>query len=260
MNRRAFLLLVVLTAALLLKNRRKDDPYFIVGHRGAAGLAPENTMASLKLAHQLGAGWLEVDIQRTRDRVLVVMHDATADRTTNGSGSIGEMDWEQVAQLDASKGMEKYAGEPVPRLSDVLTFIVENDLMLCIEVKDPQIYPGIAEELAAELREYNAQSRVVIISFDLAWLRGFSEIAPDIAVGALWKRIESVDAVPSAKYIDVHWSSALLDLPLIWQAKQSGRTILVWTCNSPLIAYVLKWVGVNGVTTDRPDLLVPTAQ
>jgi len=251
---------LLIASILLLLQRSKRQRLIVIGHRGAAGLAPENTLASLQVAQRLGATWVEVDVQRTRDNVLVILHDNDLDRTTNGTGKVLEMDSEYVATLDAGSWYgSKFAGEPIPRLDEVLVFIREHKLTLCLEAKDPALYPGIGEQLATAIREHQLVSQVVVISFDREWLRGFSEFAPDITVGSLWETPHDANSVPTAQYIDVYWLTALLNPTLIWQAHQDGRKLIVWTVNSPIIAWLLVLLGVDAITTDRPDLMLPLA-
>jgi glycerophosphoryl diester phosphodiesterase len=240
---------------------RRRAPMIVVGHRGAAGLAPENTLVSLRTALDLGTHWVECDVQQTSDGVIMIMHDATLDRTTNGSGSIAATDWATISALDAGswKGAQ-FAGERVPRLDEALRLTGQYGATLCIEVKDPQLYPGISENLAQVIRDNEATERVVIISFDLDWLRRFSESAPDIPVGSLWVSMGDPETVPSARLIDIHWRSLLSDPSQLWRARMSGRKLAVWTVNDPLVAALLYAVGVDGITTDRADLILPVAR
>lgn len=106
----------------------------VTGHRGASAIAPENTKAAFRLAIELGADGLEFDVQRTSDGELVVMHDAMLDRTTNGTGAVFDTPFEQLAGLDAGGWFdERFAGEPIPRLADVLQLA---DVAFELELKD----------------------------------------------------------------------------------------------------------------------------
>lgn len=248
-----WIILHLIQAALV---RAKDHRTFVVGHRGAAGLAPENTMPAIEVGIDQGVHAIEVDVHRTRDGTLVVMHDASVVRTTQGQGEIAELTWDQIQELDAGRHFSSvYEGTPVPTLRHVIDRVLGAGRTLVVEVKDPALYPGIARDLAEILsgEALSSDGDVVVISFDLAWLRKFHEIAPDIRLGQLhlwggrWPRIGGTVAV------DVYWRSAILDPTLIWRAKRRGYRCWVWTVNRPWAARVLWWLGVEAVTTDFPD-------
>lgn len=243
--------------------RSKDRKPFVVGHRGAAGLAPENTMPAIETGIRYGAQAVEVDVHRTRDGTLVVMHDASIDRTTQGSGPIRALTWEGMRRLDAGRHFStSYAGAKVPSLREVVERVLEAGRLLVVEVKDPDLYPGIASDLVglfaendSSVSEHSILERVVVISFDVDWLRRFHEVAPEVRLGQLhmwggrWPKVGGTIAV------DVYWQSVLLDPTLIWRARRRGYRCWVWTVNRSWAARLLWWLGVEAVTTDRPDLI-----
>jgi glycerophosphoryl diester phosphodiesterase len=237
-------------------SRAKDRRTFVVGHRGAAGLAPENTIPAIEAGIDRGAQAIEVDVHRTQDGTLVVMHDASVARTTQGQGEIRDLTWDQIQELDAGRHFSSsYEGTPVPTLRHVIDRVLGAGRTLVVEVKDPALYPGIAEDLAVLLSEEVSpvSEDVVVISFDLAWLRQFHEVAPDVRLGQLhlwggrWPRVGGTVAV------DVYWRSAILDPTLIWRARRRGYRCWVWTVNRPWTARMLWWLGIEAVTTDYPD-------
>ena len=116
----------------------------IYAHRGASGYAPENTLESFKLAMEMGADGFELDVHVSRDGELIVIHDETVDRTTNGTGRIMDMTLQQIKALDASNHMEKYAGARIPTLEEVYSLIQGTDLLINCELKTDAIqYPDI---------------------------------------------------------------------------------------------------------------------
>jgi glycerophosphoryl diester phosphodiesterase len=125
-----------------------------IGHRGAAGYAPENTLLAIEKGISLGADYVEIDVQRTADGHLVVMHDKRVDRTTNGSGLVSKLTLEQISTLDAG------AGEKVPTLSDVLQ-AVNGRVGLMLEI----ITPGIAPQVLATVQKSNLTSPLLYASF-----------------------------------------------------------------------------------------------
>lgn len=250
--------LVFGVAIYLVRLNQNRQPMIVVGHRGGAGLAPENTMASLRNGYAVGARWLEVDVQRTSDGTIVVLHDNELERTSNGVGHVKDITYADLAKLDAGSWYgDEFAGERIPTLTEALDFIQEYELTLVIEMKDPMLYPGIGEEMLRMIRDRHAEHNVVIISFDLDWLRAFHETAPELRVGGLWTWMPTADTIPNAQFVDVEWRAALYDPTLVWRAHHSGRQVIVWTVNEPWIARLLYLIGVDVITTDRPDLILP---
>ena len=155
----------------------------IIGHRGANRLAPENTMASFRAAHESGAKSIELDIHKTQDGKLVVMHDTSVDRTTEGRGEIGDLTSEQVDKLDAgSKFSPQFKGEKVPSLDGVLAW-AKDKVAVDIEIKQP----GLEKELVDLIAAHGAGHRVVVSSFSTPALDGVRALNPDLVTGQLLK-------------------------------------------------------------------------
>lgn len=231
---------------------------FVVGHRGAAGLAPENTLPAIDAGIQHGVHAIEVDVHRTRDGKLVVMHDTSVERTTQSSGEIRDMTWDQIRQLDAGRHFApSYAGTSVPTLSQVIERVLRAGCTLIVEVKDPALYPGIAQDLADLFadRVPSVGDDVVVISFDVEWLRHFHKAAPDVRLGQLHLWGGNWPDVAGTFAVDVYWQSVILDPTLLWRARRRGYQCWVWTLNKPRIGRLLWILGVEAVTTDRPDLI-----
>src|SRR5579863_7047959 len=140
-----------------------------IAHRGASGHAPENTMAAFRLAVQMGAKFIETDLQLTRDAKIIAMHDASVDRTTNGRGRISKMSLVELRGLDAgvkflSVDGKSYKGERVPTLDEILEFARANDVTFYLEMKESQGW-GFEQTLVGALRRADAMNCVVVISF-----------------------------------------------------------------------------------------------
>ena len=121
----------------LINSQYIENP-IMISHRGAAGLAPENTLASIREAIGQGAQFIEVDVQRSADGVLVLMHDRTVNRTTDGRGTIRELTWDEISELDAGSSFSpEFTGEPVPSLDSVLGLIRKSPVNLVLEAKNP---------------------------------------------------------------------------------------------------------------------------
>lgn len=227
-----------------------------VSHRGAAGLAPENTLAAVKAGVDAGAPFVEIDIRLTSDGVPVLMHDSSLDRTTDGTGYVRERNWGYVKRLDAgSHFSDKFKGEPVPDLGTVLEFMKGYPSTLVIEVKDPAKNPGIGDVLAENLRKYTMGNKVVVISFDARWLEEFGRLTPDAALGVLYVYPFSTPPPGEVKYVSVFWPAFVLDPSLVWRMKKEGFTVWAWNIDSYYVAKFLVWKGVDGMTLDRPGMM-----
>jgi len=229
-----------------------------IGHRGAAGTHPENTMVSFQRAMELGVDGIEFDVHRTLDGQFVVIHDPTVDRTTNGSGMIMAMELSEIRALDAGvkKGAE-FAGQRIPTLQELLRSTPEN-LGLFLELKAGSIhYPGIEAELVELLRSEGAIGRVQISSFDHQALQLLHGIAPEIPLGMLYAD-NLVDPVRLAQEIGaeaLHPAWEWVTEELVEKAHAAGLKVNTWTVNHPIMIARVKAFGVDGIISDFPHLL-----
>lgn len=239
---------------LLCRDKRRAGKPAIVAHRGAAGLAPENSLAAIHigLAHQ--APYIEIDVQRSADGVLVVIHDETVDRTSNGRGPVRDLSWAELRRLDAGSYFDPlFAGETIPTLADVLHLLQDKPATLVIEMKDPHFYPAISQQILALLAEYQAQERVVVLSFDPTELETFHRLAPGIPIGLAVPKPWPIPHIAPAQTVGVFWPGVLLDPMFVRRMHRRGYTVWVWTVNSPTLMRLLAWLGVDGLTTDHPE-------
>ena len=186
---KAIVILAALNIALqvVFASLTEKGEVYPVSHRGAAGLAPENTLAAVGAGVNSGARFVEIDVRLTSDGVPVLMHDSSLDRTTDGTGRVNERTWEYVRHLDAGTHFSpEFKGEPVPDLGTVLEYIKGTQSTLVIEVKSPGEYPGIGDALLSSLKKYGMERRVVVVSFDAGWIEGFGKLAPDVSLGVLY--------------------------------------------------------------------------
>ncbi len=154
----------------------KNSP-LITAHRGYAEIAPENTMSAFEAALIAGADASEFDVHMTLDGVLVVIHDDSVDRTTNGTGLISELTYEYLSTLDAGSWKDpKFAGEKIPTLHQTLTFFHENNMVAVLEIKVAEI----VDEVLAMLYETKMDKRTVIISFAESAISKILREKPDI--------------------------------------------------------------------------------
>lgn len=215
-----------------------------IGHRGAAGLEPENTLRSFQRAAGEGADALELDLRVTRDRHLVVLHDPTVDRTTDGTGPVHGLTLAELQDLDG--GM----GERVPTLREVMEATA---LPIHAELKVVEA----AEPLARLILETEVTERLTPISFDAEALRRVKRAVPDLPVGLIFsgappnvaERALSVGASLASL------EAAHLSVEAVERCRWAGLEVTTWTVNEFEQMRRAMELGVDGIVTDRPDLL-----
>lgn len=251
------LILMVFVIWLIMHLALHSEPIrepSMISHRGAAAFAPENTLAGISEAINRGALFVEVDVQRSADGVLILIHDSTVDRTTDGIGQVGELTWDQIRVLDAGSHFSpRFAGEPIPTLDSVLELIAEKPVTLVLEAKNPGLYPEIEQQIAEALQRFNAYDQVIVISFDHDWLERFHEIAPEVPLGRLWVWMGNIQQRSMITLVDVHWTNVIADPTLVRRAHRQGYAVVAWVVNNPWCMKLLLWLGVDGITTDNPD-------
>jgi glycerophosphoryl diester phosphodiesterase len=250
-------LIIVLAGWIGLHIALRDQPIigpYLIAHRGAAGLAPENTLAAVRAGLDHGAECIEVDIQQTQDGRLIVLHDATLDRTTYGTGEVNRLTWNVISQTDAGAWFgESFGGERVPLLGQVLELIEPTEATLVIEVKEPERSPNIAKNLIDILHHHSAVQRVMIISFDHAWLAEFNRLAPDVAPGMIFAWPQNKKTGHETVLFDYRWTSVLIDPTLVRRVHRQGQQVGVWTVDRGWQMKLMRWLGVDAVTSNRPD-------
>ncbi len=230
----------------------------LIGHRGAARHAPENTLSAMRTGALQGALWVEVDVKITRDGVPILMHDDDVDRTSDGHGLVADMDFADIRRLDAGSWFgPEFKGEPVPTLAEAIQAATLLDINLNLEIKpcpgrDEQT-AGIALTMALSLWPAN-RPPPLISSFSVASLEMAKIVAPQ------WPRGYLMDEEPAdweaiadrlgAATINVDARKQSADSVAAFRA--SGRPVLAWTVNEPDQARRLFQWGVAGVFTDTP--------
>lgn len=243
-----------------------------VAHRGSSGEAPENTLAAVKLALDQRASFVEVDVQRSADGALVVMHDTTLARTTDVEEvfpgrepwNVGDFTLEEIRRLDAGSWFaRKYAGEPVPVLREVVETIGTRAGLL-LEIKAPALYAGIEADIDKELKSVPgylpaalASDNLVVQSFDHGSMRAFHDRAPEVPVGLLFGYRPSAAELDAASgwAEQVNPSYRVTDQALVDAVHERGMTISVYTLNSGALMREYIDLGVDGIITNYPVVL-----
>lgn len=223
-------------------------PLTVIGHRGARGHAPENTLLALDTGIRLGADWLEFDVQLA-DGELWLMHDLTVDRTTNGRGLLSAMNAAQIRALDAG------AGQNVPTLGEALD-LIENRAGVNIELKT---WDGTARAVAELLRDYIAEGwpaeRFLVSSFHHPELWEFHELLPEVPIGALLCGVP-IDWAATASELGsrvLAISSEFVDAKLLADAHARDVAVYVYTVNDADEIARLRDAGVDGLFSDYPE-------
>lgn len=228
----------------------------VVSHRGAAAIAPENTLAGVRAGVEAGAPFIEVDVRMTKDSALVLMHDSSVDRTTDGSGKVGVLTWDYVSGLNAGSWFgEEFSGERIPRLDNILEYMKGKPSKLVIEVKSPGRYRGVEALLSEALSEQDMEKDVVLISFDGGWIDRAGHLIPGATLGVLYVYPFTLPPANEVEYVSVFWPGLIIDPTLVWRLKAKGFNVWAWNVDSSLLAKFLVWKGVDGLTLDRPGLI-----
>ncbi|MEJ8647411.1 glycerophosphodiester phosphodiesterase family protein [Streptomyces sp. MS1.AVA.3] len=247
-----------------------------VAHRGASSYAPENTLASIDAAERLGFEWVENDVQRTKDGELVILHDNSLARTTDveqvfpgrSPWNVSDFTLNEIEKLDAGSWFgPKFRGERVPTLEDYMDEVENNDQSLLMELKSPELYPGIELQTLTELRragwldKKHVKRRLIIQSFNADAIKTVHTLRPDIKTGFLGN--PSVADLPKfAKYCDqinpVHTAVTPEYVAAVHGLKGPHRRTLdlyTWTVDDPAVAVKVAGLGVDGIITNKPDVV-----
>ncbi len=219
----------------------------IIAHRGANANAPENTMAAFQLAMDQGADGFELDVRLSGDGQVVVIHDGTVDRTTNGSGRVSEMSLKQLKSLDAG------GGERIPALAEVLAKFGGNGL-INIELKNfSSIFDGLPHKVAELIIHYKLVDSVIVSSFNPINFRRIRRLLPDVPIGLLtpphqaklwlWRLF---------KYDALHPHFSDVDEALVTAAHSCNRQVNVWTVDDHEEITRLAALNVDSIITNQP--------
>ena len=232
-----------------------------IAHRGASGHAPENTMAAFRRAVELGARFIETDLQLTRDARVIAIHDFTLERTTSGTGQAHLLPLDQIRALDAGSwfgdgAAKPFAGERVPMLEEILDFAKEHDLIFYLEIKSGPAW-GIEHVVVATLRDYAASAQVVILSFDPSTLDSVHRLDPTMMTGFLCENTSGdlVERTVRAGARQLVARGDLITPAVIEKAHHAGLQVVAWTINEEVQMRHLIATGVDGIITDYPDRL-----
>jgi glycerophosphoryl diester phosphodiesterase len=246
--------------------RRGDPPLIVTAHRGFSGRAPENTLAASRAAIAAGCDRIELDVHLSRDGEVVVIHDDTLERTTDGRGDVAEKTLAELRRLDAGRWFAPaFAGERIPMLTEVLE-LARGRIGLNIELKRGRRLPYTLEELAertfAVVEQAGMKGQVLFSSFSPAAIDRIRRLDPALPVALIvdkpWRRPAEADG--GAGYGTLNCRASVLTEANIRLAHAAGVCIHVWTVDAPRQMARLLALGVDGIITNHPDRLLALLQ
>ena len=246
-----------------------DDSFILIAHRGASAYYPENTIPAFEAAIEMGAEMIELDVQLTKDGVPVVFHDADIARCTNGRGRIKNHTLEELKKLDAGKWFaRKFKGTRIPTLEEVLE-LSRGRIALNIEIKTESVTDeyrhGIEEKCIELVREYDMQDHVLFSSFDYRAVRHIKRLDDQMPAALLYNAGLSQYKLPS-ELINIYSADAFncsqRQLTKKWLAdiKANGFPVYIYTVNKVERMRELISLGVDGIFTNKPDVLKKTLE
>jgi len=239
----------------------------IAAHRGGGALWPENSLLAFQSAIALGSDLIELDVHQSRDGVIIVIHDATVDRTTDGTGSVGSMTSGELRRLRLRGPGGTSSAEHVPTLDEVLAAAAPSHAGLLIEVKEPapgDRYDGVEERVLATVTAAGMQARATIMAFDPRTIVRVRELAPRMRTSFLIEPFTveragvrpevTIDWARAAEATDVGLEQTLVDERVVAVARSASVALGVWTVNDETAMRRMLALGVDILTTDRPDV------
>ena len=226
----------------------------ITAHRGGARMAPENTISALEQAISTGADMAEIDVQETRDKELILLHDDSLKRTAGVSKKVWEMDLAQIEKLDAGVSFhQKFRGEHIPTLPETLKFC-KGRLDLNIEIKYNGKNRGIVYRVVREIREAGFEDYCVVTSMNYEFLQQIKEIAPEIRTGYIMTMTYgSISDITAADFFSV--KHTYITEPFVEEAHEMGKEVHAWTVNQRGDVRRMIDMGVDNLITDDPVMV-----
>ncbi|MBA5850536.1 glycerophosphodiester phosphodiesterase [Clostridium sp. cel8] len=223
-----------------------------IAHRGFSGLYPENTMLAFKKAVETGASGIETDVHMTKDNIIVICHDETIDRTTNGSGFIKDYTYSELRKFDAGNGQK------IISLDELLDYSKDKNILVNIELKNNVItYKGIEKRTIDKIYEYNMNDHVILSSFNHNSMRKVKEYDSSIKTGLLYgtQIYNPWEYAKKMKADAIHpLFTLIMNRDIIKNTKEHGISINTYTVNDKANMKKLMEFGVDGIITNYPNI------
>ncbi|MEM7679594.1 MAG: glycerophosphodiester phosphodiesterase family protein [Pseudomonadota bacterium] len=231
----------------------------IIGHSGAAGYAPENTLESIHTAADMGIEWVELDVKITKDEIPIIFHDDELDRVSNGSGNIADKTLEELRELEVGSWFgESFAGIKIPTLEEALEVLIDRDLGFNMEIKPCPAREKVTAEAALDVLSHfwDDHDHLLISSFQHIALEIAQEMAPDWHRGLLLEEHWPDNWTELAEYLKVsslNVNQASCTPETMDELLALSLPVLAYTVNDPDRARELQSLGVTGIFSDEPD-------
>jgi glycerophosphoryl diester phosphodiesterase len=242
-----------------------EDGFTLIAHRGASGHAPENTLAAVRRAMEMRAEMVEVDVLLSKDGIPVLLHDPSLDRTTDGTGNVSDFTLEELARLDAGSWFEAaFAGEKIPTVDELLA-LCKGKMAVNLEIKTQAVTDategGVVDKVVDLVRNHGMEQNVIFSSFDPRAIVQLKTIAPDIAGAILYDSrlydgAHPVDIATNlgADAFNCNWRQVRPSL--VDSLHKAGKSVNVYTVNADTLMHRMLDMGVDGIFTDYPDVLL----
>jgi glycerophosphoryl diester phosphodiesterase len=255
----------------------ENDP-LIIGHRGAAAVAPENTLASFERAMLDGADGIEFDVRISSDGVPVVIHDATLTRTASIKKHVANLSAAELALIDVGSWFARqqsadtdYSGEKLPNLHQVLDLFKQRDALLYLEMKSETGELALPNVVVDAIKNQSMQGRVIVSGFDMSLIREIKRIDKNIRTAALFepkisrpfdlvrrKRLIDIARANGADEIALHYR--LFSSRIVEKARRSHMEVVIWTVDNPQWIDRGRMQGIKALITNNPAVMVQYRQ
>lgn len=241
-----------------------EDEFIVIAHRGASSYAPENTHSSFKLAIDMGAEMIELDVSLSKDGVPVVVHDETVDRTTVARGLVSDFTLEELKELETGSWFkEEFSGEPFPTLAEVLSY-TKNKIAVNIEIKSEAVTDyangGIVDKVLQLVKKFEVEDQVIVSSFDYRVMEQLEKLNPEVPKAILYEKSQSGDLTPFdlvSKYKVDAFNCSHRELSDEWIEELNSNQIpfFIYTVNEESLMKEVIQKGAKGIFSDKPDVL-----
>lgn len=236
----------------------KESKVGVTAHRGASGVAPENTMSSVKKAMELGADFSEIDVQETADGKLILLHDGTLDRTSNTHGNIWEINYSDLKNVDFGTWFSTdFANEPVVTLEEIIDS-VKDKMRLNIELKMNGHEKKLIQSAVDLITKKNFVDQCIVTSFDREAVLKVKQINPGIKTGYIFSKFPENEDIYKGEFELLSINKKLVSKELVIKAHEHGKEVHVWTVNEQEEMEKLVEFGVDNIITNYPDKLINT--
>lgn len=242
----------------------------VIAHRGSSGTAPENTLSAIQQAMASKVDMVEVDLHLSKEGEVIILHDPTLDRTTNGTGKIAAHTLPELRKLDVGSWFSSdFTGEKIPTLSEVFE-LVQGKTPLLLELKKAEegLYEGLEEAVIAKVREYKMEEQVVLQSFENEIVDKLVALAPELEVHKLYvgtfpglpfyndESFQSGNIIQYPGVAAINSYYKILSRRTVYQAHHVGKQVYVYTVNEEEDMRKMISFGVDGIITNYPDRLI----